>query len=194
MSRLFAYCRVSKDSQTTANQLGEIEAAGFKVEPSRVTAEHISGGTYAQERKGFSALLKKLEAGDVLIVTKIDRLGRSLLDVVSTIDTLTALQVRVHCLALGGTDLTSPAGKLVLGIMAACAQFERELLIERTNAGIARAKKEGKRFGRPNALTEAQQNDVLKYLSLGASISELARKHATSRQVIMRIRDKKVLA
>jgi hypothetical protein len=72
-----------------------------------------------------------------------------------SIPQLAAIDVRVHCLALGGTDLTSPAGRMTMGVIAAVAEFERDLLIERTQAGLSRAKAEGKRLGRPPALTTA---------------------------------------
>ena len=101
MARTFAYCRVSTADQTPENQVREIEAAGFKVEPNRVIAETISGSVAARERPGFAKLMDKLESGDVLIVTKLDRLGRNAMDVRGTIDALAAEGVRVHCLALG---------------------------------------------------------------------------------------------
>ena len=84
MARIFAYCRVSTADQTTDNQVQEIQAAGFAVEPKRVLTETISGSVPARERKGFARLLDKLEAEDVLIVTKLDRLGRNAMDVRAT--------------------------------------------------------------------------------------------------------------
>jgi putative DNA-invertase from lambdoid prophage Rac len=156
MSRTFAYCRVSTADQTTDNQTQEIAAAGFAVEPHRVVTETISGSTQAAERPAFAKLLDRLEAGDVLIVTKLDRLGRNAMDVRSTVERLAKSGVRVHCLALGGVDLTSPAGKMTMGVIAAVAEFERDLLIERTQAGLTRAKSQGKTLGRPMAAEAAQ--------------------------------------
>ena len=153
MSRTFAYCRVSTADQTTDNQVQEIAAAGFAVTKARTIVETVSGSVAAKERKGFARLLDKLEAGDVLIVTKLDRLGRNAMDVRATVEQLEAAGVRVHCLALGGVDLTSPAGKMTMQVINAVAEFERDLLIERTNSGIKRARAEGTRFGRPPALT-----------------------------------------
>ncbi|MDR6857873.1 DNA invertase Pin-like site-specific DNA recombinase [Variovorax guangxiensis] len=100
----------------------------------------------ASERLRFAKLLDKLEAGDVLVVTKPDRLGRSAMDVRATVEALTGSGVRVHCLALGGVDLTSPAGKMTMGVIAAVAEFERDLLVERTQSGLARAKAKAKRW------------------------------------------------
>jgi putative DNA-invertase from lambdoid prophage Rac len=189
VSRVFAYCRVSTTEQTTDNQLQEITAAGFAVQPSRVVAETVSGSVPASERHGFGKLLDKLESGDVLVVTKLDRLGRNAMDVRATVEALTGLGVRVHCLALGGVDLTSPAGKMTMGVIAAVAEFERDLLVERTQAGLARAKAEGKALGRPSALSSAQVAEVGQRLAAGEAIAAIARAMGTSRQTIMRARD-----
>jgi len=189
MTRVFAYCRVSTAGQTTDNQVQEIAAAGFQVQPTRVVAETISGSIAASERPGFKQLTNKLEAGDVLVVTKLDRLGRNAMDVRTTVEALADMGVRVHCLALGGVDLTSPAGKMTMAVISAVAEFERDLLIERTQAGLARAKAEGKALGRPRALTDAQEADVLQRLAGGQAIAAVARALNTSRATIMRVRD-----
>src|ERR1700760_3868181 len=189
MPRTFAYVRVSTLGQTTENQLLEIEAAGFKVEPRRVVSETVSGSSAITQRPGFIKLLKKLEQDDVLIVTKLDRLGRDAIDVATTIARLSERVVRVHCLALGGVDLTSPAGRMTMGVINAVAQFERDLLIERTQSRLKRAKAAGEVFGRPPTLTDAPRAAVQKQIAAGASVSELARQYHTSRQTIMRARD-----
>lgn len=167
----------------------EIAAAGFAVQASRVVTETISGSVLAAERPGFTKLVDKLEEGNVLVVTKLDRLGRNAMDVRATVDKLEAMGVRVHCLALGGMDLTSPAGKMTMGVIAAVAEFERDLLIERTQAGLARARAEGKTLGRPSALTAAQLQAVAKALAAGEAVASIARGMNTSRQTIMRARD-----
>ncbi|WP_082727483.1 recombinase family protein [Burkholderia sp. MSMB2157WGS] len=189
MSRIFAYARVSTIDQTVINQLREIEAAGFAVDKRRVVTESISGSVSASQRPGFSKLLDRLEEGDVLIVTKLDRLGRNAMDVRLTVEGLADRGIRIHCLALGGVDLTSPAGRMTMQVLNAVAEFERDLLIERTNAGIARAKSDGKAMGRPSALTKHQQNEAFRMLSDGATVSSVAKQYNTSRQTIMRIRD-----
>jgi putative DNA-invertase from lambdoid prophage Rac len=189
MSRVFAYCRVSTSDQTTANQVGEIQAAGFNVQPTRIITETISGSVAATERQGFGKLLNKLESGDVLVVTKLDRLGRNAMDVRGTVEQLESAGVRVHCLALGGVDLTSPAGKMTMQVLNAVAEFERDLLIERTNAGINRARAEGKAFGRPSALNKAQQQQASTLITQGVPIAQIAKRFDTSRQTIMRLRN-----
>lgn len=188
MSRIFTYARVSTQDQETQNQISEISAAGFAVEPHRIISETISGSVAIAQRPGFTQLLNKMEQGDVLIVTKLDRLGRDAIDVSSTVAKLEEMGIRVHCLALGGVDLTSSAGKLTMGVINAVAQFERDLLIERTQAGLTRAKAEGKALGRPPAFSEVQQEVVKSRLAAGEAVAAIARDMKTSRQTIMRIR------
>lgn len=187
MARTFAYCRVSTADQTTDNQVREIEAAGFSIDPKRVVSETVSGSTPAKERKGFSKLLDRLEEGDVLIVTKLDRLGRNAMDVRSTVECLAKVGVRVHCLALGGTDLTSSAGRMTMGVIAAVAEFERDLLIERTQSGLKRAKASGKALGRPSSLSEEQQRLIRQRRSEGLSLGALAKEYGVSRAAIQRV-------
>ncbi len=194
MSRLFAYCRVSTNDQTTDNQVQEIKAAGFNIDPKRIVSECISGSTQASARPAFAKLLDRLEEGDILVVTKLDRLGRNAMDVRATVEALAQVGVRVHCLALGGVDLTSSAGKMTMQVLAAVAEFERDLLIERTQQGLTRAKAEGKHCGRPTALTEEQRAEVLQRLQQGEAVAALARDFNTSRQTIMRIRESETSA
>ena len=187
MARTFAYCRVSTADQTTDNQVHEIEAAGFKVDGKRVVAETVSGSVAASERRGFARLLDRMEDGDVLVVTKLDRLGRNAMDVRATVEGLAASGVRVHCLALGGVDLTSAAGKMTMGVLNAVAEFERDLLIERTQAGLARAKAEGKALGRPSALSPEDQQAIRQRRSEGVSLGVLAKEYGVSRAAIQRV-------
>jgi len=189
MSRVFVYSRVSTADQHTSNQLHEIEQAGFAVDAHRVVEEHISGSTAASQRPGFAKLLERIEQGDTLVVTKLDRLGRDAIDVQQTVQALADAGVRVHCLALGGVDLTSPAGRMTMGVITAVAQFERDLIIERTQAGLQRAKAEGRKLGRPRALTEPQQRRVLQRLAKGETVYGIAKDMGVARQVIMRVRD-----
>lgn len=190
MTRVFAYCRVSTTEQTTDNQLQEIKAAGFNLEPKRIITECISGSVQAQGRPGFGKLMDKLESGDVLVVTKLDRLGRNAMDVRATVEALADLGVRVHCLALGGVDLTSPAGKMTMQVLAAVAEFERDLLIERTQSGLARAKSEGKHCGRRPTFSDEQQTEIIERIRKGETVSSLAQTFKTTRQTIIRVRSK----
>ena len=189
MSGTFAYTRVSTIEQNPVNQIREIEAAGFGIEPHRIVTETISGSMAIAQREGFSRLIDRMEKGDVLVVTKLDRLGRDAVDVSTTVAKLERIGIRVHCLALGGVDLTSSAGTMTMNVINAVAQFERDLLIERTQAGLARAKAEGKPLGRPATLSADQKRIVREKIENGETISTIAREFSTSRQTIMRVRD-----
>lgn len=190
MARVFAYCRVSTTDQSPENQIMEIKAAGFSIEDHRVVVESISGSVDAFTRPRFAKLVDRLEATDILVVTKLDRLGRDAINVRSTVEKLSSMGVKVHCLALGGADLTSPAGKMTMQVIAAVAEFERDLLIERTQAGLLRAKKEGKSFGRPSTFTDVEQQQIFTRISQGEAIAAIAKSLGTTRQTIMRIRSK----
>lgn len=184
MSRTFLYARVSTTDQTTTNQIMEVKAAGFDVQAQRVVEEVVSGSVPASERKGFQKLLERVESGDVLIVTKLDRLGRNAMDVRQTVELLDSKGIRVHCLALGGVDLTSAAGKMTMQVLGAVAEFERDLLIERTQAGLKRAKSEGKSLGRPS-VTSVEQVASLK--AAGMSQSAVAGELEVSLSTVKRL-------
>ena len=184
MARTFLYARVSTSDQHTVNQVQEVAQAGFIVEPQRITEEVISGSTSAGQRPGFTKLLERMEKGDVLVVTKLDRLGRNAIDVQQTVARLEAKGIRVHCLALGGVDLTSAAGKMTMGVLAAVAEFERDLLIERTNAGLKRAKAAGATLGRPRATSAASVQELK---AQGLSQSEAATQLGVSLSTIKRL-------
>ncbi|WP_373975017.1 recombinase family protein [Chitinibacter sp. SCUT-21] len=187
MSRTFSYSRVSTSDQTTDNQELQIKEAGFDVKPSRAFTETISGKTCAMQRPIFAELVGKLEEGDTLIVTKLDRLGRDTSDVLATITKLIEIGVKVHCLALGGMDLTSAAGKMTVTVLAAVAQFERDLLVERTQAGLQRAKAEGKQLGRPTTISPDTVAAILKDLQ-HLSIRKTAEKNGVSAGTVQRIK------
>ena len=189
MSRVFAYCRVSTADQVTANQREEIDVAGFAIARHQVIEECVSGSVAASERPGFTRLVDRMEAGDVLLVTKLDRLGRSAMDVRVTVERLEASKVRVHCLALGSVDLASAAGKMTMQVIAPVAEFERALLIERTQSGIRRARAQSKQLGRPMVLDGEQRAKVLQRLAAGTPVAQVAREFVTSRKTIMRVRD-----
>ena len=188
MSRTFAYLRVSTDDQTTDNQLSEIRAKGFEIKDQRrIITDTISGAVPAMQRPGFKMLLERLEEGDRVVCTKLDRLGRDSIDVQTTLKYLSEeRKVQVHCLALEGFDLSSAIGGVVLKVLAAVAEFEKDLIRERTKAGVQRAKEEGKLIGRPKALTEAQKQEARQAVTDGASFRSVARSMGVSHATIMR--------
>lgn len=179
---IFAYGRVSTSLQDTDNQRLELTNAGWVID--YWFADTISGKSASSQRPAFRELLTKIRDGETLLVSKLDRLGRDAIDVLQTVRDLGARNIKVVVHQLGSTDLTSPAGKLLLSMLAAVAEMERDLLIERTQAGLTRAKAEGKKLGRPSKIAPEQRSDILMSLSQGASISALARRYAVSRATI----------
>lgn len=183
---VFAYGRVSTKDQTTENQRLEIERAGYKVD-YWYADEGVSGKVSASQRPQFAKLLGQIRDGETLVVSKLDRLGRDALDVGATIKALSVRKIQVIVLQLGQLDLTSPAGKMMLTMLAAVGEMERDLLVERTQAGLARAKKEGKTLGRPTKTSAAQREEILAKHQAGITISELSRQYGVSRISIARI-------
>lgn len=182
----FGYGRVSTKDQTTENQKLEIERSGYKVD-YWYADEGVSGKISASQRPQFAKLLSQIRDGETLVVSKLDRLGRDALDVGATIKALAARKIEVIVLQLGKLDLTSAAGKMMLAMLGAIAEMERDLLVERTQAGLARAKKEGKTLGRPTKTTDEQRKEIRAKLQTGATISELSRQYGVSRLSIARI-------
>ena len=185
MSRTFAYCRVSTSEQTTENQIMAIRQAGYDVLDSRVVSEVVSGGVQAMKRKAFSNLVShKLEAGDKLVVLKLDRLGRDNIDVQQTISMLVDKGIDVVSMDLPASNLASAEGKLMLQMFSAFAEFEKSRITERTKEGLDRAKQEGKRLGRPVA-TDTRER-VQKAKAKGLSQSKAALELGVSLPTIKR--------
>ncbi|HWL28211.1 MAG TPA: recombinase family protein [Burkholderiaceae bacterium] len=153
---LVGYMRVSKadGSQVTDLQRDALLSAG--VDPQHVYGDTASGKR--DDRPGLAACLKALRAADTLVVWKLDRLGRDLRHLVNVVHDLTQRGVGFKVLTGQGAsiDTTSPSGKLIFGIFASLAEFERELIVERTHAGLAAARARGRFGGRPNKMTSAK--------------------------------------
>lgn len=153
---LIGYMRVSKidGSQTTDLQRDGLLAAG--VSPAHLYEDYASGKI--EDRPGLMNCLKALREGDTLVVWKLDRLGRDLHHLINTVHDLTGRGVGLKVLTGHGSaiDTTTAAGKLVFGIFAALAEFERELISERTRAGLASARARGRKGGRPFKMTTAK--------------------------------------
>jgi DNA invertase Pin-like site-specific DNA recombinase len=179
-SMLVGYVRVSKNdgSQTLAPQRDVLIAAG--VDPTRIYEDLASGRK--DDRPGLNSCLKALQPGNTLVVWKLDRLGRDLKHLVTTVDELRSRGVGLKVLAGAGAqiDTTTPNGRLFFGIFATLAEFERELIAERTHAGLAAARARGRKGGRPrkmdrstllmamSAMTDikANANDIAKRLGI----------------------------
>ena len=186
MAATFAYGRVSTKDQTTENQRLDIEKAGFKVD-YWFADEGVSGKTHASQRPQFKALLSQIRDGETLVVAKLDRLGRDAQDVGATIKALAVRKIEVIVLQLGKLDLASPAGKPMLNMLAAVAEMERDLLVERTQSGLTRAKSMGKILGRPPKTTDSQRAKIIEMRKNGESVSALSRAFGISRASIMRV-------
>jgi putative DNA-invertase from lambdoid prophage Rac len=182
----FGYGRASTKEQTTENQRHEIETAGYKVE-YWYADDGVSGKVSALQRPLFAKLLSQIRDGETLVVTKLDRLGRDAQDVGSTIKILAARRIEVIVLQLGKLDLTSAAGKLMLTMLAAVAEMERDLLVERTQSGLARAKAEGKTLSRPSHTTPEQRAAMITRFQSSESIRALAKDYGISRASAMRV-------
>jgi putative DNA-invertase from lambdoid prophage Rac len=184
----FAYLRVSTGDQTTENQRLELERAGYT--PTALYAETVSGRVPAAEREEFGKLIDAIartSGAKRLVVTKLDRLGRDALDIQGTVRRLEAMGCAVVVLQLGGLNLASSAGKLVMSTLSAVAEMERDILVERTHAGLARARAEGKHLGRPFSTTEDTREAIRAMLASGASVSATATAHGVSRQTVSRV-------
>lgn len=183
---IFGYGRVSTKEQQSENQRLELVRAGYDVS-YWFADEGVSGKVPALQRAQFRILLDKIRDGETLVVSKLDRLGRDAQNIGATIKMLAARRIEVIVLQLGKLDLTSSAGKLMLTMLAAMAEMERDLLVERTQSGLARAKAEGKNLGRPALTTDEQRAKMVARFKAGESISALSRDYDVSRASVMRI-------
>lgn len=168
----FGYGRVSTREQDTENQRLELERAGFQID--FWFADSISGKVSAMQRPKFKELMGKIRDGETLVVSKLDRLGRDAQDVGATIKELGKRKIEVVVHQLGKLDLTSPAGKMMLAMLAAVAEMERDLLVERTQSGLARAKAEGKHLGRPTRTTARDRTKIVALRDGGMSLQKIA--------------------
>lgn len=190
MSRTFAYSRVSTNDgrQHTENQKLAIEQAGYTITKGRYFEDHISGSTQAMSRPQFRKMMERLEEGDTVVVRELSRIGRDAIDCMSTVKTFKDNGIKLVVLQLGNLDLTSPSGQLMTNVIAAVAEMEKSILVERVNAGLARVKAEGNvKLGRPSKTTPQQQEEIRTRKNQGASISQLARDYNVSRATVLSI-------
>jgi DNA invertase Pin-like site-specific DNA recombinase len=181
---LIGYARVSSDEQTLHLQQDALQAAGV----ARLHAdEGVSGAS--SRRPGLDVALADLKSGDVLVVWKLDRLGRSLAHLIQLIAELGKRGVGFRSLT-EGIDTTSPAGTLLFHIMGALAEFERSLLIERTRAGIVAARKRGQPIGRPKSMDGAQITHARQLLEQGKTQNEVASLMRVARSTLNRTLDR----
>ena len=177
----YGYARVSTDGQSLASQDVELHAAGC----GKVYAEKISGAR--SDRPELAKVLKRLTTGDVLIVTRLDRLARSTRDLLNILDDIANRGAGFKSLHDAWADTTSAHGRLMVTILAGLAEFERELILARTSDGRTRAKARGIRFGRPAALTVHQRQEALQRLANGEAQADVARTFNVSQATISRL-------
>ncbi|WP_416391847.1 recombinase family protein [Alloalcanivorax xenomutans] len=165
---LIGYARVSTDDQDLRNQQDELHAAGC----TRIFAEKITG-THAK-RPELARMFDHLRAGDVAVVTRLDRLARSTRDLLDIAEQLQAKGAGLRSLAEPWADTTNPAGRMVLTVFAGIAEFERSLIVDRTRRGREAARKRGVQFGRRPALTPGQVEHARELLAEGRTANETA--------------------
>jgi len=178
---IYGYARVSTDGQSLASQDAELHAAGC----AKVYAEKISGAR--SDRPELPKALKRLESGDVLIVTRLDRLARSTRDLLNILDDIAKRGAGFKSLHDSWADTTTPHGRLMLTVLGGLAEFERELILARTSDGRARAKARGVKFGRPSALTVHQRTEAMERLAQGEAQADIARSYDVSQATISRL-------
>ena len=178
---IYGYARVSTDGQTLEAQIEALTAAGAE----KIFQEKASGAK--RDRQELAGLLDSLRAGDIVLVTRLDRLARSTLDLLNTLDTMVRLGVGFRSLADAWADTGSAHGRLMLTILGGLAEFERELIHARTSEGRARAKARGQRMGRRPKLTPHQQAEAKARKAAGEAVREIARSYNVSAATISRL-------
>lgn len=179
---IYGYARVSTDGQSVSAQVAELTKAGA----SKVFRETASGAK--TERAQLKKALAALEEGDVLLVTRLDRLARSTRDLLNTLADITEKKAAFRSLRDAWADTTTPHGRLMLTVLGGLAEFERELIKARTGEGRSRAKARGVKMGRPPALTHHQQCEALQRRENGETVRDIARSYNVSPPTISRLR------
>ena len=169
---IVGYARVSTRDQDLGSQLRQLENVGC----AKIYSEKVSGAK--SDRAQLNKLLTKLRSGDVLVVTRLDRLARSTCDLLNLLDAIGKCGASFRSLHDTWADTTTPHGRLILTVLGGLAEFERELIRARTGEGRRRAMERGIRFGRPPKLTPHQRREALQRLHDGASQSDIARSYA----------------
>ena len=178
---VYGYSRVSTDGQTLAAQDAALRAAGC----AKVFSEKASGAK--TDRAELRKVVSRLGEGDVLMVTRLDRLARSTRDLLNTLDDVTKRGAGFKSLADSWADTTTPHGRLMLTVLGGLAEFERELIKARTGEGRARAKAEGVHMGRPPKLTPHQRREAIERRAAGDSLVDIARSYNVSHSTISRL-------
>lgn len=175
------YARVSTVEQDLTIQIASLKAAGAE----RIYAEKESG--VKTDRKELRRLMKALQPGDILLVARLDRLARSSRDLLNILHEVEQVGAAFRSVADTWCDTTTPHGQLMVTILSGLAQFERSLILARTSAGIAQARKDGVRFGPPPKLTPHQREEALARLAAGEMPRQIAKSYAVHARTISRL-------
>ena len=178
----WGYARISTSDQDAALQLDALRKAG--IEEDHIVTDRASGAR--ADRPSLNALLAQLDEGDVLTVWKLDRLGRSVSHLVSVVDDLARRGVEFRSLT-EALDTTTPGGRLLFHVIAAVAQFERELIVERTRAALAAAKAQNRQLGRPSNVNEHQFRLIHQMSHAGTTHAVIAASTGLSKAVVGRV-------
>ena len=178
---LYGYARVSTRDQDLAAQDAELRAAGC----AKVFREKASGAR--TDRPELAKVIRRLDAGDVLVATRLDRLARSTRDLLNVLDEIGKRGAGFRSLKDTWADTTTPHGRLMLTVLGGLAEFERELIRSRTGEGRARAKARGVKFGRPRKMTPHQRQEALQRLHAGETMADVARTYAVDAATISRL-------
>jgi len=180
---IYGYARVSTDGQSVAAQVAALRKHGA----GKVFREVASGAK--TERAQLRRVLDQLDAGDVLMVTRLDRLARSTRDLLNTVAAITAKEAGLRSLGDAWADTTTPHGRLMLTVLGGLAEFERDLIRARTSEGRERAKARGVRLGRKPILTDHQKREAIRRRDIeGETVREIARSYNVSHSTISRLR------
>ncbi|WP_226584301.1 recombinase family protein [Acuticoccus sediminis] len=182
MSATYGYARVSTDGQTLEAQIAQLEAAGA----TRLFKEKVSGAR--RDRAELGKLLATLNAGDVVLVTRLDRLARSTRDLLNILGTIADQGAAFRSLGDSWADTTTPHGRLMLTVLAGLAEFERELIRMRTGEGRARAKAAGRKLGRSFKLTPHQRAEAMQRREAGETLTAIAKSYNVSHSTISRLK------
>jgi DNA invertase Pin-like site-specific DNA recombinase len=178
---IVGYARVSTDGQTLDAQLASLKAAGAE----RIFSEKISGAV--TDRKALAKAMTALGPGDVLLVTRLDRLARSTRDLLNVLDSISKVGAKFKSLADAWADTTTPHGELMITILAGLATFERHLIKARTDEGRKRAQARGVKFGRPMKLTAFQIKEAVARKEAGEPMADIGRSYGVSHSTISRL-------
>jgi DNA invertase Pin-like site-specific DNA recombinase len=181
IAMIVGYARVSTNGQDLAAQIAELQAAGC----AKVYSEKLSGAL--SDWPELAKLMRRLQPGDVLMVTRLDRLARSTRDLLNLLAKVMEAGTAFRSLRDAWCDTTTPHGQLMLTILGGLAEFERSLIVARTGEGRARAQAKGVRFGRPRALDPHQRREALAHLDGGDAAADVARTFGCARATIYRL-------